>query len=236
MHHLAGLVQTLSFSGAHTQTTQAQRWPVHTFRGIVAHIRHKICFTVTHRNSGDLYKELIRPFKRLQEVDDSHTPNTTCEIQGQKVRRRSQHTVAVMWSKLRVETEIAEQGSTTEQPLGCFVCPLWLYITNTYTHVCLCTLSQTHLLLLLLFFSFLTHKVTKTVSLRNTHISNSLKRTPLFCTITLLTPHLPALTSWHYKTRLFCPEPFPCSHSGAELQPLFKSHSGRQYKWSCFPA
>ena len=45
----------------------------------------------------------------------THTPNTA---QGQKVRRRSQHTPAVMWSKLRVETEIAERGSTAEQPLS----------------------------------------------------------------------------------------------------------------------
>lgn len=68
------------------------------------------------------YKELIRPFKQLQEGDDSHTPQTSCEIQGQKVRRSSLHTEAVMWSKLPVETEIAERGSTAEQPLTSFLC------------------------------------------------------------------------------------------------------------------
>lgn len=38
----------------------------------------------------------------------SHTPNTAREIQGQKVRHHLQQTAAIMWSKLRVETEIAE--------------------------------------------------------------------------------------------------------------------------------
>lgn len=56
------------------------------------------------------------------------------------------------------------------------------------------------------------------------------------CTVNKTPP--PALTRDHCITPpgFFCPQPFPCSHCGAEMQPPFKSHNGRRYKWSCFAA
>jgi len=92
-----------SFSCAHTQTTQAKKM-AHTLSLRYTQPTEKICFTVAHGNSEfrDLHKELISPFKWL----------TLLMYRGQKVSRCSQHTAAVMWSKLQVKTGTAELEST----------------------------------------------------------------------------------------------------------------------------
>lgn len=87
------------------------------------------------------------------------------------MRRRSQHTAAVMWPKLRVETEIEERGSTAEQPLCLSLCPL----DNAPLDVCILRLN-----LLMSPPLMYTHTETTTPS----RICSSLKHT---CTHTLNT-------------------------------------------------
>lgn len=73
MHHLAGLVQTLSFH-THTYTHIGKKMAARTLvRTTVAHMHHKCVLYSRTQKFGDLYKELISPFKWLQEGDDSHT-------------------------------------------------------------------------------------------------------------------------------------------------------------------
>lgn len=120
MHHLAGLVQTLSFCLVHTRTRQAKRRPhAHSLQMLRRKYTTKYALESHTEIQGfvrGINKSFSSGFRKGMTL--THTPKTAREIQGQKVRRRSQHTPAVMWSKLRVETEIAERGSTAEQPLS----------------------------------------------------------------------------------------------------------------------
>lgn len=74
MHHLAGLVQTLSFVRTRTQTHAGEKMaPCALARDAVAsHAPQNMLYSHTQK-VRDLDKELIRPFKRLQDGDDSHT-------------------------------------------------------------------------------------------------------------------------------------------------------------------
>lgn len=124
MHHLAGLVQTLSLclvhTHTHTHTRQAKRRP-HAHSLQMLRRKHTTKYALeSHTEIQGFARGINKSFSSgfRKGMTLTHTPNTAREIQGQKVRRRSQHTPAVMWSKLRVETEIAERGSTAEQPLS----------------------------------------------------------------------------------------------------------------------
>ncbi len=159
-----------------------------------------------------------------------------------------------MRSKLRVETEIAERGSTAEQPLSRCVrllnnAPLDVRVCISLAHACMDENVPTLLYIssyphtCVHFFFFFScpqshknthaHKETTTPS----HISNPqlfqlLNIHTLFCVCTpnTYTP-LPSLAGTIKLHPAFSAlSRFPCSHSGAELQPPFKSHSGRQYK------
>lgn len=65
----------------------------------------------SHTEIRGLVQGMNKPFQvATRKRGLKRTPNTAREIQGQKVRRRSQQTAAVVWSKLLVEMEIARGG------------------------------------------------------------------------------------------------------------------------------